>query len=155
MATTKNNRALMKNNNCALMKMTMTNNKSLMKSTTFGSTTVVAGASTPSVAVSNIQVEEKVHFSHPQHPLVKVNLPYIFTCMGCKEFGAGKRFSCQKCDFELHEFCALAPHSILKHPLHSQHQLVFHTKAANLTIQTRKLVRIQNGVLSQKNSVDS
>ncbi|OVA01051.1 C1-like [Macleaya cordata] len=73
--------------------------------------------------------EEKIHFSHPQHPLVKINLPYIFTCMGCKEYGAGKRFSCLKCDFDLHEFCALAPPSIQKHPLHSQHQLVFHTKA--------------------------
>ncbi|KAI3992074.1 hypothetical protein MKX01_014965 [Papaver californicum] len=144
MATTKNNRALMKNNNCALMKMTTTNNKSLMKLTTFGSTTVVAGPSTPSVAVpntfhpaSNIQVEEKIHFSHPQHPLVKVNLPYMFTCMGCKEFGAGNRFSCQKCDFDLHEFCALAPPTILKHPLHSQHQLVFHTKAASGFLRSR------------------
>ncbi|XP_043713264.1 uncharacterized protein LOC122661815 [Telopea speciosissima] len=49
--------------------------------------------------------------------------------MGCKEFGAGNRFKCLECDdFELHEFCALAPPSLNTHSLHTQHSLVFFTK---------------------------
>ncbi|KAG1363288.1 diacylglycerol kinase theta [Cocos nucifera] len=72
--------------------------------------------------------EEIFHFSHPQHPLVQVSYPYLFTCMGCKEYGAGKRFRCQICGFDLHDFCALAPPSLHGHPLHHKHQLVFFTK---------------------------
>ncbi|KAH7689359.1 Diacylglycerol kinase (ATP) protein [Dioscorea alata] len=71
---------------------------------------------------------EIFHFSHLQHPLVPLNLPYLFTCMGCKEFGAGLRFRCQTCDFELHDFCALAPPSLIAHPFHMKHQLIFFTK---------------------------
>ncbi|XP_010684748.2 protein VACUOLELESS GAMETOPHYTES [Beta vulgaris subsp. vulgaris] len=63
--------------------------------------------------------------NHPQHKMVHVNLPNPFTCMGCKEYGAGSRFTCQQCNFELHDFCALAPLVLKAHPLHSQHQLVF------------------------------
>ncbi|XP_077228212.1 protein VACUOLELESS GAMETOPHYTES-like [Tasmannia lanceolata] len=73
--------------------------------------------------------EEIVHFSHPRHPLAQVTLPYLFMCMGCKEFGAGRRFRCQKCDFDLHEFCALAPPSLKNHHLHVQHPLVFYSKS--------------------------
>lgn len=64
----------------------------------------------------------------PQHRLVQLNLPGPFTCMGCKEYGAGTRFSCKQCNFELHDFCALAPPVLKAHPLHSQHLLVFNTK---------------------------
>ncbi|KAJ4963420.1 hypothetical protein NE237_023359 [Protea cynaroides] len=72
--------------------------------------------------------KEILHFSHPQHTLLLVNFPYIFTCMGCKEYGAGNRFKCLQCDFELHEFCALAPPSLKTHSLHGQHSLIFYTK---------------------------
>ncbi|KAJ8643671.1 hypothetical protein MRB53_005419 [Persea americana] len=75
--------------------------------------------------------EVLVHFSHP-HPLQQVSMPYLFTCMGCKEYGAGRRFRCQACNFDLHDFCALAPPSIQSHPLHSQHQLIFYTKVGGL-----------------------
>ncbi|PKU81567.1 hypothetical protein MA16_Dca007674 [Dendrobium catenatum] len=75
------------------------------------------------------QEEVILHFSHPHHPLVLMNLPYLFTCMGCKEFGAGKRMKCQICDFELHDFCAFAPASLINHPFHYNHQLVFYTKS--------------------------
>ncbi|XP_039141245.1 uncharacterized protein LOC120278544 [Dioscorea cayenensis subsp. rotundata] len=71
---------------------------------------------------------EVFHFSHLQHPLVPLNLPYLFTCMGCKEYGAGLRFRCQTCDFKLHDFCALAP-SLIAHLFHMKHhQLIFFTK---------------------------
>ncbi|KAL2895122.1 Diacylglycerol kinase theta [Bienertia sinuspersici] len=66
--------------------------------------------------------------NHPQHRMVHVNLPNPFICMGCKEYGAGSRFTCQQCNFELHDFCALAPPVLKAHPLHSQHQLVFNPK---------------------------
>lgn len=66
--------------------------------------------------------------NHPQHRMVHVNLPNPFNCMGCKEYGAGPRFTCQQCNFELHDFCALAPPVLKAHPLHSQHQLVFASK---------------------------
>ncbi|XP_048430836.1 uncharacterized protein LOC103961787 isoform X1 [Pyrus x bretschneideri] len=73
--------------------------------------------------------EERLHFGHPQHPLSPVILPDLFTCAGCKEDGAGKRFICQLCQFQLHDFCALAPPALKNHPFHIQHQLVFYSKA--------------------------
>ncbi|XP_051137546.1 uncharacterized protein LOC127255839 [Andrographis paniculata] len=73
-------------------------------------------------------VEEITHYTHSQHPLTKISSPELFVCAGCKEYGAGYRFACQQCEFQLHEFCA-APRPLLKnHPLHGQHQLVFHVK---------------------------
>ncbi|XP_068649432.1 protein VACUOLELESS GAMETOPHYTES-like [Aristolochia californica] len=72
--------------------------------------------------------EEIIHASHPQHPLAQVYSPYLFTCMGCKEYGAGRRFKCLRCDYDLHDFCALAPPSVQRHPLHSKHPIVFSTK---------------------------
>lgn len=72
--------------------------------------------------------EEKLHPSHSQHPLVEVTVSDLFTCNGCKEIGSGRRFSCQQCDFQLHDFCALAPPALKSHPLHAQHQLVFYSK---------------------------
>lgn len=68
-----------------------------------------------------------LHFTH-SHPLSQLTQPDPFTCSGCKEYGAGKRFSCQECDFQLHDFCALSPPVLKTHPLHPQHQLVFHAK---------------------------
>ncbi|KAF3446953.1 hypothetical protein FNV43_RR12133 [Rhamnella rubrinervis] len=72
--------------------------------------------------------EDILHFSHPLHPLSQVDLPDPFTCSGCKEHGAGKRYTCQLCDFQLHHFCGLAPSALRGHPLHCQHQLVFYSK---------------------------
>ncbi|XP_027362485.1 uncharacterized protein LOC113870086 [Abrus precatorius] len=74
--------------------------------------------------------EEILHISHPQHPLSMVDIPDLFTCVGCKEYGSGKRFVCQQCDFQMHDFCALAPPALKAHPFHSQHSLLFHPKPA-------------------------
>lgn len=71
--------------------------------------------------------KEIVHFSHP-HALYEFNLPHLFTCAGCKEYGAGKRFSCLQCDFQLHDFCIMAPPVLNAHPFHSHHQLQFYSK---------------------------
>ncbi|OEL23864.1 hypothetical protein BAE44_0015118 [Dichanthelium oligosanthes] len=74
---------------------------------------------------------EMVHFSHPEHRLARFDFPYLFMCMGCKEYGAGKRFMCQTCGFQLHEFCALAPPSLHDHPFHPKHpHLLFFVKPA-------------------------
>ncbi|KAL3845932.1 hypothetical protein ACJIZ3_003335 [Penstemon smallii] len=72
--------------------------------------------------------EEITHYSHSKHPLTEVTISELFRCSGCKEYGAGKRFACQQCDFQLHEFCAVSPPLLQSHPLHGQHQLVFHSK---------------------------
>lgn len=72
--------------------------------------------------------EEIVSFSHPQHPLVQLEQAELYTCAGCKEYGSGKRFSCQQCDFQLHDFCALAPRALKAHPFHSHHLILFHSK---------------------------
>ncbi|KAJ0087177.1 hypothetical protein Patl1_09311 [Pistacia atlantica] len=72
--------------------------------------------------------EKIFHFNHPQHPLLEMDSPDLFTCGGCKDYGSGKRYSCQQCDFQLHHFCALPPQSLVGHPFHSHHQLLFQTK---------------------------
>ena len=82
----------------------------------------------PTSPDQSILGEEMYHFSHSHHPIALVNLQDPFTCSGCKEHGAGKRFSCLKCDFQLHDFCALSPPVLKAHPFHVQHQLVFHSK---------------------------
>ncbi|KAF5741002.1 hypothetical protein HS088_TW11G01084 [Tripterygium wilfordii] len=82
--------------------------------------------------------EDMLHFSHPQHPLSHINLPDLFTCAGCKEYGAGTRFACQQCQFELHEFCALAPPVLKSHPFHLQHHLLFYSKPAKSGILNSK-----------------
>lgn len=69
-----------------------------------------------------------VHHTHSKHPLAEITLSELFTCSGCKEFGAGRRYACQDCDFQLHHFCALSPPSLKAHPFHGQHQLIFHAK---------------------------
>ncbi|KAG2693053.1 hypothetical protein I3843_08G077700 [Carya illinoinensis] len=72
--------------------------------------------------------EEMLHFNHPQHPLSKLDLPDPFTCSGCKEYGAGMRFTCRQCDFQLHEFCAHASPDLKGHPFHYLHPLTFYSK---------------------------
>ncbi|KAE8664084.1 Cysteine/Histidine-rich C1 domain family protein, putative isoform 2 [Hibiscus syriacus] len=69
------------------------------------------------------------HLTHPQHPIMQTSLPDLFTCGACKEYGAGERFSCTKCDYQLHDFCALAPATLRRHPIHPLHNIVFITKS--------------------------
>ncbi|XAR64304.1 hypothetical protein NMG60_11024586 [Bertholletia excelsa] len=66
---------------------------------------------------------------HPNHPIVRCNLSDRFTCAGCKEYGAGLRFACKECDFQLHDFCAFSSSILKNHPIHPYHQqLLFHAK---------------------------
>ncbi|CAA0824386.1 Cysteine/Histidine-rich C1 domain family protein [Striga hermonthica] len=82
----------------------------------------------PTLAQAAGAKQEISHYSHSKHPLTEIITPEIFRCSGCREYGAGKRFSCRHCDFQLHVFCALSPPVFNDHPLHAQHQLVFHSK---------------------------
>lgn len=95
-------------------------------------TTIVTKKSPPPIEFPTspqlIFGEEIIHFSHPQHPLSMVDLPDLFICVGCKEYGSGKRFLCQQCNYQLHDFCALAPPALKAHPFHSQHAMLFHSK---------------------------
>ncbi|GMP44350.1 hypothetical protein CsSME_00013313 [Camellia sinensis var. sinensis] len=91
-----------------------------------------------------IRPEDQIlhHPSHQQHPLVRLTttLPNLFTCSGCKDYGAGKRFACQQCDFQLHEFCALSPPSLDNHPLHPQHLLLFNPKSKQVLFQGQNVI---------------
>lgn len=93
--------------------------------------------------------QEMIHFSHPQHPLSQLDLRDQFCCMGCKEYGAGLRFSCQQCDFQLHDFCALAPPGLKGHPFHTQHQLAFYSKPGEVIILYIYILRQTISILSQ------
>ncbi|KAJ8772705.1 hypothetical protein K2173_027882 [Erythroxylum novogranatense] len=72
--------------------------------------------------------EQILHSGHQQHPLSQFELHDSYKCSGCKEYGSGKCFACQQCEFQLHEFCALAPPALKAHPFHMQHQLFFSSK---------------------------
>lgn len=118
-------------------KTMMMNNRNLKKSTSMGFQNPPQAATyyptkSPLIEFPTspqlIFGQEILHFSHPQHPLSRINLPDLFTCSGCKEFGAGMRFTCQQCEFQLHEFCARAPDALSGHPFHSHHQLSFYSK---------------------------
>ncbi|KAL3639850.1 hypothetical protein CASFOL_014818 [Castilleja foliolosa] len=87
----------------------------------------------PNSPQQTVGEETITHYSHSKHPLTEITLPEIFTCTGCKEYGAGKRFACQQCDFQLHDFCAFSPPLLTNHPLHGQHQLVFHSKPKSVS----------------------
>ncbi|KAB2006723.1 hypothetical protein ES319_D11G367400v1 [Gossypium barbadense] len=66
--------------------------------------------------------------AHPQHPLSQTRLSDLFTCGACKEYGAGERFTCSECDYQLHDFCALAPDSLKRHPIHPLHNIILNRK---------------------------
>ncbi|KAL8051173.1 hypothetical protein ABFX02_06G128500 [Erythranthe guttata] len=62
------------------------------------------------------------HRTHPEHLLKPFYIPNEFLCDGCDQLGSGPTYSCEACDFDLHEFCATCPSTIQsgfhpKHPL--------------------------------------
>ncbi|KAH9300097.1 hypothetical protein KI387_011680, partial [Taxus chinensis] len=79
-----------------------------------------------------VTVDKEIrHFSHSQHALNMAHQPYLYICNGCKEPGAGPRYRCNQCNFNIHEFCSKAP-ATLTHPYHTLHQLIFHSKPSAL-----------------------
>lgn len=72
------------------------------------------------------------HFTHPEHDLVKISTKKDYVCAGCKTpGGAGIRFRCHNCDFNMHEYCATCPATLSSfiHPHHNL-TLVFRTQGA-------------------------
>ena len=68
---------------------------------------------------------ELQHFSD-DHPLIFSAVTASgFTCDGCGESIKGSRYSCRKCDYDLHPSCAELPRE-LQHPIHSKHPLILH-----------------------------
>lgn len=67
-------------------------------------------------------VVELEHFSH-QHPLI-LNGGHKgeVDCVGCSRSVSGLAYSCNHCNYFLHEWCAMLPRNI-KHPLHPYHTL--------------------------------
>ena len=59
------------------------------------------------------------HFTHP-HELVKTQKEETFKCKMCEFPGSGNRYSCNLCNFNLHEDCFSCPPIIhyFAHPMH-------------------------------------
>ncbi|KAL1555665.1 hypothetical protein AAHA92_11376 [Salvia divinorum] len=51
------------------------------------------------------------HFTHP-HRLTAADFNHEFLCNGCMTIGISRRFRCNACDFDLHEYCATCPRSL-------------------------------------------
>ncbi|KAF8110637.1 hypothetical protein N665_0081s0067 [Sinapis alba] len=69
--------------------------------------------------MSSVRSEQR--FTHI-HPLTKVNDSGGFICNGCKTHGSGTTYGCSSCDYDLHEYCAKCPLTLLSF-LHPQHEL--------------------------------
>ncbi|KAG9138621.1 hypothetical protein Leryth_020488 [Lithospermum erythrorhizon] len=52
------------------------------------------------------------HFTHQAHPLKEFNSESEYLCDGCKTSGAGKRYRCHGCDFDMHEYCGTCPEKL-------------------------------------------
>lgn len=68
---------------------------------------------------SKPEQEAVQHFSHI-HPLTVVTGYGEFICDGCNTRGNGKTYRCAQCDYDLHDYCATCPPTLLsfKHPQH-------------------------------------
>ncbi|XP_028065384.1 uncharacterized protein LOC114268404 [Camellia sinensis] len=63
------------------------------------------------------------HFTHPNHPLIKIYTAAEYKCDGCTPLGIGTRRHCSAgCDFDLHEYWRRLS-STLSSPLHPNHHL--------------------------------
>lgn len=62
------------------------------------------------------------HFTH-YHPLTQANAAGTYTCDGCKLYGEGKTYRCNDCDYDLHEYCATCPPSLINSCHGPDHEL--------------------------------
>ncbi|KAL0375253.1 UNVERIFIED_CONTAM: hypothetical protein Sradi_3441000 [Sesamum radiatum] len=68
-----------------------------------------------------------LHFTHPAHPLTPFDSQQDYLCNGCKTPGNGKRYRCQRCDFDLHDYCGTCPR-LLSSFMHKNHSLSLVTR---------------------------
>ncbi|OVA01045.1 Protein kinase C-like [Macleaya cordata] len=69
-----------------------------------------------------------MEISHPTHSQHRLKLDYTeipFNCEGCKEAGIGPRYKCEKCEFNLHKTCAVAP-EFITHPFYKKCEFKLH-----------------------------
>ncbi|CAH2058875.1 unnamed protein product [Thlaspi arvense] len=76
------------------------------------------------------------HFIHV-HPVTKVEGFGGFKCNGCKTYGFGKTYRCIPCNYDLHEYCATCPPTLLSF-LHPEHELQLVFKGPAQTPQDRR-----------------
>ncbi|CAH2058878.1 unnamed protein product [Thlaspi arvense] len=88
--------------------------------------------------MSSMAREEQVvqHFTHV-HPVTKVEGFGGFICNGCKTYGFGKTYRCIPCNYDLHEYCATCPPTLLSF-LHPEHELRLVFKGPAQTPQDRR-----------------
>ncbi|KAJ0250162.1 hypothetical protein HA466_0143470 [Hirschfeldia incana] len=72
------------------------------------------------------------HFTH-NHPLTEVNFFGMYTCDGCKLHGHGKTYRCNDCDYDLHEYCATCPPTLVNTWHAPDHELSLFTGPAHTT----------------------
>ncbi|URD72953.1 DC1 domain-containing protein [Musa troglodytarum] len=51
------------------------------------------------------------HFTHP-NCILTLTCQQSFICNGCGVAGYGNSYRCNRCDFDLHEYCAKCPQSL-------------------------------------------
>ncbi|KAH6806242.1 hypothetical protein C2S51_031073 [Perilla frutescens var. frutescens] len=78
------------------------------------------------------------HFTHA-HPLVVADIDREFSCDGCKTLGIGKRYRCNGCDFDLHDYCGTCPRTLSAASMH-HHALTLVMRKADA--KTRQVDRI-------------
>ncbi|KAF8101889.1 hypothetical protein N665_0201s0196 [Sinapis alba] len=71
-------------------------------------------------------------FMH-NHPLTEVNVVGTYTCNGCKLHGHGKTYRCNDCDYDLHEYCATCPPTLINTWHAPNHELTLFTGPAHMT----------------------
>ncbi|CAF1868340.1 unnamed protein product, partial [Brassica napus] len=69
--------------------------------------------------LSPSKVEEVVQHIHP---LTKVDGVGRYICDGCKTEGFGRTYRCSSCNYDLHEYCATCPPTLLS-MYHAHHEL--------------------------------
>lgn len=78
------------------------------------------------------------HFTHA-HPLAAADNDREFLCDGCKTVGIGKRFRCNGCDFDLHDYCGTCPRTLASHSMHRH----------PLTLVIRKVAADKNSLVDR------
>ncbi|KAF2605377.1 hypothetical protein F2Q70_00024892 [Brassica cretica] len=71
-------------------------------------------------------------FTH-NHPLTEANGVGTYTCNGCKLHGHGKTYRCNDCDYDLHEYCATCPLTIVNTWHAPDHELTLFTGPTHMT----------------------
>ncbi|KAL0338274.1 UNVERIFIED_CONTAM: putative nucleoredoxin 1-1 [Sesamum angustifolium] len=79
-----------------------------------------------------------VHFTHPAHPLTAFDNQQDYLCNGCKTLGNGNRYRCQRCDFDLHDYCGTCPR-FLSSFMHKNHSLSLVTRKPQGTRQVHRI----------------